>query len=216
MLAEPDVPTANRRPFAFVYTACCHASIVIVSSLWATAEHSTTLTGTAAVMMTANGLSSSVACRQTCCMAASVAVAVLAMGRTVTASFLPATPPWALMSAATAFATLPGSPMSGARCCWVRIERSAVISETRIASAGTAASDAPVVDACLLDDELVHAANKDAQMLTSKTDRTKRDTRTTSRSGSHLPRGRACMQYAKPDFPPKSPATPGKNLALLV
>src|SRR4051812_10680699 len=157
--------------------ACCHASIVIVSRLCPTAEHCTTVTGTAAVTMTAKGLSSSVPCTQTCWRTASVAVGALGMVRVVSASWLPATPPFALMSSTTAFATLVGSPISGARCCSVRNERSAVMSEIRTASCGAAVLGVAPVDAFLSDDELVHAATVTEHKATTATKRTKRCTR---------------------------------------
>src|SRR5947209_20139616 len=89
--------------------------------------------------------------------------------------------------------------MSGARCCWVRIERSATIIDMCTASFGTGDSGVVPEVACLLEDELVHAATKAAQMQTSRTDRTKRSTAEPPGSGPHLPRLVTCMQYAKPD-----------------
>ena len=41
----------------------------------------------------------------------------------------PATPPWALMSATTAFIVFSASPISGARCCELSCDRSAEIIE---------------------------------------------------------------------------------------
>ena len=88
-------------------------------------------------MMTANGLSSSVACTHACRPRSGLRMASAPLSTCETSSiWRPATPPWALMSATTAFIVVSALPISGARFCSVSWARSAEIIEILIGRVG--------------------------------------------------------------------------------